>query len=134
MKGSYVLVVELKKDSKIRIGKLGIFDFPKGYYCYVGSALGESVNLENRIGRHKRLNKEKSGNLKWHIDHFLINPVVSIFETITSNEEECRISQMVERLANKTIHGFGSSDCKCDGHFHYFEDKKKVEIVRAKLT
>ena len=130
MRGSYILVIKLKDNSKIRIGKLGIIDFPKGYYCYVGSALGKAVNLENRIGRHKKLSKQKSGNLKWHVDYFLVDSNSSIIDTIMikSNERlECDISEKLERVANNSINGFGCSDCDCKSHFHYFENRQDFE-------
>ena len=129
MKGVYVLVTKLKKNSIIKVGKLGEINFLKGYYCYVGSALGKSVNLENRIKRHKRLVKDKVGKLQWHIDYFLVNPNVSIIKTISFNgKKECKISNILERRADKTIREFGSSDCKCKGHFHYFKNKNSVRI------
>lgn len=137
MKGSYVLITELKKNSKIRIGQLGVINFPKGYYCYVGSALGNSVNLENRIGRHKKLNQEKSGKLRWHIDYFLVNPKTSIVDTIkikTDKRIECDLSGKLQKLALNSVGGFGCSDCYCESHFHYFENRedcqKKLEEVR----
>jgi len=129
MKGAYVLMIRLKKNSNIKIGKLGEIHFPKGYYCYVGSAYGKTVNLENRTKRHKKLVEDKVGKLRWHIDYFLVNPNVSMVKTIFLNgKKECKISNKFERKANKTIRGFGSSDCKCKGHFHYFKDKKFVRV------
>lgn len=136
MKGSYILVMKLKDNSRIRIGKLGLIDFPKGYYCYVGSALGKSVNVENRIGRHKKLSKEKSGKLKWHVDYFLINPNSSIIDIIVikNNERlECDISEKLERVASKSINGFGCSDCDCKSHFHYFENRKDCERILEEI-
>ena len=125
-------MMKLKDNSKTKIGKLGMIDFPKGYYCYVGSALGKAINLENRICRHKKLNKEKSGKLKWHIDYFLVNPNVSIIDTMTINSNkkmECKISKKLEKVADKSINSFGSSDCNCKSHFHYFENKQDCEKV-----
>ena len=133
MKGTYVLVTELKEDSSIRIGKLGIINFPKGYYCYVGSALGKAVNLENRIGRYKKLNMKKNGKLKWHIDYFLVNHNASIIDTVTINSDrrmECKISKKLEKISDKSINGFGSSDCNCRSHFHYFKDKSYNKILK----
>ena len=127
-KGSYILVTYLGKDLKIRIGKLGIIDFIKGYYCYVGSAFGKIVNLENRIRRYKKLNREKKGNLKWHIDYFLVSPNVSIKRVITFNKKiECEIAKIIEKNSNKTIFGFGSSDCKCKSHFYYFKSLRGLK-------
>ena len=132
MKGTYVLIAELKKNSKIRIGKLGIIDFRKGCYGYVGSALGKTVNLENRINRHKRLNEDKSGKLKWHVDYFLVNPNTSIINIITINSDkrmECVASQKLERVADKSINGFGCSDCDCKSHFHHFENRQDCQKI-----
>jgi len=132
MRGTYILMMKLKDNSKIRIGKLGLIDFPKGYYCYVGSALGKAVNLENRIGRHKKLNKEKSGKLKWHMDYFLVNPNSLIIDTIlikSSHRLECDISRKLERIADKSIEGFGCSDCDCKSHFHYFENIQDCQKI-----
>ena len=133
MKGSYILVMKLKENSKMRIGKLGVIDFPKGYYCYVGSALGNTVNIENRIKRHKRLDEKKSGKLKWHIDYFLVNPNSSIIDIITIKNDkrmECKISERLDKVADKSIDGFGCSDCDCKSHFHYFENKQDYEKIK----
>ena len=64
LKGTYCLLIHLKQDSKITIGKLGEKNFQKGYYIYVGSALN---SLKTRIQRHLR--KEKK--IHWHIDYLL---------------------------------------------------------------
>ena len=134
MRGSYVLFIKLKRDSKIRIGKFGLIDFPKGFYCYVGSAMGKSVNLENRLKRHFRKNKRK----KWHIDYLLSHPFASLEGAITFSSRkklECFIAQAIEKQADFTVDNFGSSDCGCKGHLHYFKTGKsaihavnKVEI------
>ena len=136
MKGTYILMMKLKDNSKMRIGKLDLIDFPKGYYCYVGSALGKAVNLENRIGRHKKLNTKKSGKLKWHIDYFLVNPNSSIIDTIViqnNHRLECSISEKLERIAKKSINGFGCSDCNCKSHFHYFENIKDCQKILEEI-
>jgi len=132
MKGTYILIIKLKEDSEIKIGNLGLINFPRGYYCYVGSALGNTINLENRVGRHKKLNREKEGKLHWHIDYFLVNPNALIIQIVMIKNEkrmECEISKMLEKIAKKSIQGFGSSDCKCKSHFHYFDNKENYEMI-----
>ena len=64
-KGVYVLIIHLSQERDIVVGKLGELSFKKGYYAYVGSALG---GLEGRIKRHFR--KEKKAH--WHIDYFCL--------------------------------------------------------------
>ena len=106
--------------------------FPKGYYSYVGSAFGKIVNLENRTNRHKRLDKEKKGNLRWHIDYFLTNPNTSIVKTITFKGKriECKISKLLKKKAKKLISKFGCSDCQCESHFYYFgNDYKNCKFI-----
>lgn len=60
MKGIYVIVVKISKNTAIKIGRLGNIIFNKGIYSYVGSAQN---NLEKRIMRH--LSKIKK--MHWHI-------------------------------------------------------------------
>ena len=64
LKGTYCLIIQLKKDSRIEIGKLGLLNFDKGYYVYVGSALN---SLEARLERHLKTEKK----LFWHVDYLL---------------------------------------------------------------
>jgi len=137
MKGTYILVMKLKKNLKVKIGSLGLIDFLRGYYCYVGSAVGSTVNLENRIGRHKNLNREKKGRCRWHVDYLLVDPNVSIVQTVIIENEkrmECEISRMLEKSANFSARGFGCSDCKCRSHLHYFNTKENYEMVLEAYT
>lgn len=58
--GAYVLLLFLPENQTIEVGKLGTFDFPAGWYTYVGSAFGSgacwagsstiSSRLKNRTG------------------------------------------------------------------------------------
>lgn len=126
MRGTYILTMELKKNQAMNVGSLGKIELPKGYYYYVGSALGKFVNLENRIKRHKKLNNEKKGNLHWHIDYFLVNlsvEIVNIDKIIVGRRLECEVSDKLSDFASESIPNFGSSDCNCRSHFHYFENK-----------
>ncbi len=61
MKGVYLLVMELPKNTSVMVGKHRLVHFQKGYYVYVGSALN---GLEQRIERHLRKQKK----IHWHID------------------------------------------------------------------
>ena len=128
MQGSYALILKLKKDSEIKVGSLGKIKFKKGFYCYIGSALGKG-GIEKRIGRYERLDKKKKGKIKWHIDYLLINPnisILSVFIFPSKRKIECKISKIFEKKADKSIKKFGSSDCKCNSHLHYFSSKKKL--------
>ena len=118
MKGCYCLIIELEKDSNIKIGKLGRIPFNKGHYVYVGSAMN---SLENRIRRH--LSEEKK--LHWHIDYFLKDPKSRIVD-VTFNVDvkvECEISGYLSKRSFG-IKGFGCSDCNCESHLYYFKNRK----------
>jgi Uri superfamily endonuclease len=136
MKGSYVLVAELKSNQKMKIGKLGEILFPKGYYCYVGSALGNSTSLENRLKRHKKLSESKKGKLHWHIDYFLVNPEVEIIKTVKipgKKRLECKIAKKIKNHSRDFIRNFGCSDCKCDSHFYFFPDQSYEKIFQEDI-
>jgi len=127
MKGIYCLIIFLNKSKNIRIGKRKKL-FPKGYYCYVGSALN---NLEKRIQRHYSKRKK----FHWHIDYFLKH--ARIVDTVikTNSKDECDLSRKIKSLGGRvTLKGFGSSDCKCDTHLYYFPKKSidKAKILNNK--
>jgi len=80
MKGSYILLIKLLKDSEIKVGSLGTISFKKGFYVYVGSAMG---GLEQRINRHLRKNKKTF----WHIDYLLNNRGAKIIKVFYKESE-----------------------------------------------
>jgi Uri superfamily endonuclease len=121
MKGAYLLVLELRNDASIQVGKHGVVDFQKGWYVYVGSALN---GLEQRIQRH--LQKQKK--IHWHIDYLLpFTEVVDIFYKENVRRDECRIARMFDRNISD-VSGFGCSDCTCSSHLYTgsFQDIRRI--------
>ena len=119
MKGSYILLLELRERRQVSVGKLGVLHFAEGSYAYVGSALN---GLEARINRHFRMNKK----YHWHIDYLLEKAV--IYEAILIPEErrlECTLAQALQEGLS-CIRGFGSSDCQCPGHLFYASERNEV--------
>ena len=114
-KGIYVLIIELKRDSAISVGRLGKVPFQKGFYAYVGSAMG---GLTQRISRHLR--KEKT--IHWHIDYLLEKAkVVGVFVCTTNEKLECLFAgKLAEEF--ESIQGFGASDCNCLSHLFFADD------------
>lgn len=113
MKGAYCLLLSINKNLKIEIGKLGLLNFEKGKYVYVGSAMN---NIEKRVKRH--LKKEKK--LHWHIDYLTINPIVKIenvYYKESNNKEECKIANFISNQGVPIIK-FGCTDCKCKSHLY----------------
>lgn len=112
MKGSYVLLVELAESRPIRVGRLGLCVFPRGYYAYVGSALN---GIKARVGYHLRENKKP----RWHIDYLLQQAAIRRIVFCQSEEGiECRLAQSLSKDF-PPVPGFGSSDCKCRGHLYF---------------
>ena len=109
---SYQLFIKVTKEINLKVGKLGRFNFPVGYYVYTGSA---KKNIDKRIERH--LNKKKK--LHWHIDYLLNDDAVKIIYTKKSQMTECSLNKKTNGTI--IIEGFGSSDCNlcCRSHLKY---------------
>jgi Uri superfamily endonuclease len=122
MKGTYLLLMTLPKDTSVLVGKQGILHFTKGCYAYVGSALN---GLDQRIQRHLRTDKKTH----WHIDYFLpFTEIVEIFYKQNNLREECRVAQFLERNF-RSIPGFGCSDCSCKSHLFYGSLEKIIQLA-----
>ena len=115
--GIYKLVINLSKDKKIKIGKLGVFVFLKGFYVYTGSAQN---GLEKRINRHLSSNKK----FHWHIDYLLSHAKVIKVVRYVGSKDECKLNSVTGQSASATqiVKKFGSSDCNCVTHLCYFEN------------
>ncbi|MCK4928003.1 MAG: GIY-YIG nuclease family protein [Candidatus Aenigmarchaeota archaeon] len=121
MKGVYVLVVKVDRDTQEKIGALGMIRFRKGTYAYVGSAQN---SLEKRIARH--LSEKK--NLFWHIDYLLNNKhakATKVFYRIAEKSEECRIANILKE-SEDPVPKFGCSDCSCGSHLFRIKDMKSI--------
>jgi Uri superfamily endonuclease len=106
---TYQLHIRVRRRLRLRIGHLGVFDFPRGTYVYTGSA---RTNLEARIARH--LSKDK--RLRWHIDFLLAADGVDVVRVVRSTHAECESNQQVRGAI--VAAGFGASDCRsrCGSH------------------
>jgi len=110
--GVYHLILHLREPARVRVGRLGRFGFPAGYYVYTGSAMG---GLESRLARHRRRRKK----LHWHIDYLLRRAeVVDSVARATRCDVECEWNRRVLSLpgARVVAPGFGASDCRCSTH------------------
>ncbi len=134
MMGTYVLFLESKKDVEPEVGRLGKIKIPRGLYAYVGSAMGKTINLQNRINRHRRLAEKKKGSKRWHIDYFTTAPGVKITGVvkITGKRIECRLADLMDTCGGKMVaEGFGSSDCKCRTHFFSVTEDVVESFLRS---
>ncbi len=111
--GLYIALFRLPRRRTLRIGRLGRFRFPAGYYAYVGSA---QKNLQARVARHARQQKP----LRWHIDYLSTHaPMVGALLLPVTKSAECRLAAALARHYPRPIAGFGASDCTCGGHLFY---------------
>ena len=115
--GTYVLALWLAAPQTIRVGRLGEFRFPAGWYLYAGSALGPG-GLKARLARHlRRVGNEKQTH--WHIDYLRERATWGgAWGRASGKREECAWASALCRLPGARIEvpGFGASDCRCAGH------------------
>ena len=69
--GVYQLHLRVSVAIRVRIGRLGLFTFPPGWYVYTGRA---ARGLRARVQRHVAGARRKH----WHIDYLLAHPEVRI--------------------------------------------------------
>jgi sugar fermentation stimulation protein A len=109
-RGSYLLILNLKRDRKIDVGKLGKILFRKGFYIYVGSAM---TSLSKRMSRHRHLRKQHH----WHIDELrAVTQFHSVLAIRSSERMECQVAKAMSEIAEWSMPRFGSTDCSCDSH------------------
>jgi len=130
-KGTYLLVIEMKENQEISIGRRPPTSFCKGIYLYVGRA---KRGLQNRIKRHL---KKKKKNF-WHIDYLLQKANVQEVWIKRDFFDECQTALEVKNLlkdSSSPLKKFGASDCKCTSHLFFLPERKMtLESLRTKLT
>jgi sugar fermentation stimulation protein A len=109
-RGSYLVLLHLNRTRSIPIGKLGRIRFSRGFYLYVGSAMG---NLTPRVARHRELRKRFHWHMDWLRPHARF---VDAFPVRSSKRLECELAGAVDGLSAWSIPGFGCSDCHCKSH------------------
>lgn len=113
--GSYLLIIKLSCSKHIKIGRKAVSEFPSGYYVYTGSAMN---NLDKRINPHLSSWKKFHWNIDWLLSH---SDIIGIKRIESDKKLECDISRVIHGLSQNTVMpGFGSSDCSCKTHLHYF--------------
>jgi len=115
--GIYCLWMRLLRPATIRVGRLGRFLFPPGYYAYVGTA---QRGLRARIARHCRRRKR----LRWHVDFVLTRArIMRVIVLRGTRQDECRLAAALgkQQGAKCLIPRFGASDCRCATHLWFFD-------------
>ena len=126
-KGIYVLLVELPEEQTIAVGRLKDVYFPRGYYAYVGSAMG---GIKARVNRHQRRNKKPH----WHIDYLLEKAsIIDISVCQTEDRAECATARALSSQFG-SITGFGSSDCHCQSHLFFDAEVSQMKATVRDVT
>jgi Uri superfamily endonuclease len=123
--GTYVLVVKLDRLKRIVVGRLGNITFKPGTYLYTGSALGPG-GLSGRIHRHLRPESQKRSH--WHIDAFTSQGAITdIWWSVSPQRQECAWGEILSMAGDRSVPGFGASDCRCAGHLVWLQDAESVD-------
>lgn len=125
--GYYILILFLRRNTKICIGRLGNVEFKKGYYLYAGSA---KVNLTSRLQRHKI----KKKRCFWHIDYLRERTDFCDAVIVRSKDSlECKIADTLKNISDWIIPKFGSSDCSCKSHLFgmHINPFKSSDFIKA---
>jgi Uri superfamily endonuclease len=118
--GAYRLFIRLARNATIVAGRLGTVELPRGLYVYVGSA---RRGLAQRVARHQRLARSKTGKCHWHIDRLLIHAGARLEGVeLAPGGEECALSKRIADApgVGVPVPGFGATDCRqgCPAHLY----------------
>jgi endonuclease-3 len=126
-KGIYTMLLKLSETTQIKVGSLGPIGFQPSYYAYTGSALGSGGF--KRVQRHLKVAARTNLTRRWHLDYFIPETEVNcVILTNTEGDLECLIASEIGRGAESIV-GFGSTDCECRSHLHYYQDLDSLKII-----
>jgi Uri superfamily endonuclease len=131
--GTYVVVYYLPKAaSKLTIGALGVFDFPAGYYAYLGSAFGGG-GVRKRTHRHLTETTPR----KWNVDHLkpLCTPV-AVWWTHDRDKAEFDWAEILGSMPGSSVPAprFGAADNKkAEAHLVRFDRMPSITEFRRRV-
>ena len=129
MKGVYVLILRLDKDTNVHTGSLGELHLKNGFYAYVGSALG--AGGFRRVTRHFNVASGMNRTRKWHIDYLLpYSEVACAVLMPTDKALECEVAKTIGEFS-EGIEGFGCTDCSCSAHLFFSKTDFRGNITGA---
>src|SRR5271157_4554008 len=117
--GTYALILSCASNARIQIGRLGTMQLQRGYYVYLGSALGPG-GLRARIAHHQKL----ATRPHWHIDYLRAHTRLhSVWLNYDGRRQEHEWARALRKVKEATIPfpGFGASDCTCPSHLYFFK-------------
>lgn len=126
--GTYALILRGRAATDVVIGRWGVLSVRPEYYVYVGSAFGSGGVLA-RVGRHFCESRRR----RWHIDYLrAASEPVGAWCNYSSRHLEHEWARAFSQMEGVScIKGFGSSDCRCDGHLFTMSTVPHcVEVLR----
>ena len=132
LRGAYLLVFKSDTTESIAVGRMGLLEMVTGYYLYVGSAFG-SGGLRARVRHHCGVSQRPH----WHLDY--IRPRLSL-HTVWYSTEAHRLEHAWADSMYYTMQmpipmpGLGATDCKCNSHFFYSEERPDEARLHKALS
>lgn len=120
-------MLKSEQSKNIQIGRLAQLNLQKGYYLYIGSALGPGGVL-SRLKHHHRISKKPH----WHLDYLRAETkFYAAYALFSPQRKECEWAELMAKseVVIEPLKGFGSSDCQCDTHLFYFSSSVKMARV-----
>lgn len=121
------MVLKSVQARSVQVGRRAQLDMRKGYYVYVGSALGPG-GVAARLRHHYKV----SSRPHWHLDYLRAETEFFQAYALYSRErKECEWASILAAVpgASQPMSRFGASDCQCSSHLFYFSSYLKM--VRA---
>lgn len=122
--GLYTLLLRLAQPLRLRYGGCE-YEAGKGWYVYVGSAMG---GLAGRLGRHLRTSQTRH----WHVDQLLAAGKVADIQVLSGTDAaigECALAAVVANWPGAVpVPGFGCSDCDCPTHLFAFWERPPCSL------
>jgi Uri superfamily endonuclease len=121
--GTYTLLAELPAAETVAVGALGERTFDRGWYAYVGSALGSSGF--GRVERHGEVAAGDHDVRHWHVDYFLGDTAARLVAVARTpgRDLECAVAAALDA---DPVAAFGASDCDCSGHLFGFPSRERA--------
>lgn len=130
--GTYALLLACQSVGPVRVGRLGTLQLERGFYVYVGSALGPG-GLASRIQHHGQI----AVRPHWHVDYLRAAcDLLEVWFTPDATRHEHSWAEAVARLpgAGMPMPGFGSSDCDCEAHLFWFQRMPSFRAFRQRVN
>jgi Uri superfamily endonuclease len=128
-RGTYALLLSVSTPTPISVGRLGDYPIPRGFYLYIGSALGPG-GIAARLARHSLLEKKPH----WHIDYLRPAALLEQAWVVAGDgRAECHWAAAASALpqVETPIPHFGASDCRCPAHLFHFPARPSAERFAA---